>query len=152
MRKLVILFVTAVLFGGVIWFNIGGLNARNNQAVCAVGVYANEKGVNAYSGGVNLGFASEITGIDVRTYTKNGGEGEVIGEFFKANLTNFNIDEFLARFGVLLTKQTQVGAVRNIYGMSARLPYRVKGLESNVHIAISGQNVTVASPIIMGSY
>ena len=107
MRKLVILFVAAVLFGGVIWFNIGGLNSRNNQAVCAVGVYANEKGVNAYSGGVNLGFASEITGIDVRTYTKNGGEGEVIGEFFKANLTDFNIDEFLARFGVLLIKQTQ---------------------------------------------
>lgn len=83
MRKLVILFVAAVLFGGVIWFNIGGLNARNNQVVSAVGVYANEKGVNAYSGGVNLGFASEITGIDVRTYTKNGGEGEVIGEFLR---------------------------------------------------------------------
>ena len=99
-----------------------------------------------------MGFASEITGIDVRTYTKNGGEGEVIGEFFKANLTDFNIDEFLTRFGVLLIKQTQVGTVRNIYGVSARLPYRVKGLESNVHIAISGQNVTVASPIIMGSY
>lgn len=53
---------------------------------------------------------------------------------------------------MLLIKQTQVGTVRNIYGVSARLPYRVKGLESNVHIAISGQNVTVASPIIMGSY
>lgn len=153
MKKLCIFASLSILLITYFSFNMEGLLSNVDKSDLTIGVYATgEESEKIFDSCFNHGFACEIFGITPEIYYSYSQEGEVIGEFFSTNKENFNLVEFANVFGLIVVETSQVNEVYNIYAISALLPYRVAGHKSNVQIAISGDQITVASPIIMGSF
>ena len=118
-----------------------------------IGVYAKGQGLEKYfSGAINHGFCYEVSSVTPEIYYSYDKDGEILGEFFKTTLTNFNLKAFEKEYGLTIVETKFIDSIYNIYAKSALLPYKISGKNFNVQIAINGENVIVASPIIMGSY
>ncbi|MCR5553181.1 MAG: hypothetical protein K6F08_00295 [bacterium] len=118
-----------------------------------IGVYAKGQGLEKYfSGAINHGFSYEIFNVTPEIFYSYDKNGEILGEFFKTTLTNFNLKAFEKEYGLTIVEIKFIDSIYNIYAKSALLPYKISGKNFNVQIAINGEEVTVASPIIMGSF
>lgn len=150
MKKIVFVLIVLV-FGLIISARFLPLKSYAGAEVLNFGVYANDGDSNIFDGCFDHGFMCEICHVTPEIYYSYQG-GEVIGEFFETTLDNFNLNEFANRLGLVIYKTTYVGPSYNIYACSALVPYRQTRLDTNVQISVTGNNVVVATPIIMGSF
>lgn len=154
MKKLILLFFIVIIGFSYFSFNLTGLlgnvelTNKNN-----IGVYASgDESKKIFDNCFAHGFVNEIFGITPEIFYSYSQDGEVLGEFFETDLNNFDLNVFAKKFGLIIVKTSQVGQTHNIYASSAMLPYKLNNENFNVQIAITGKRVTVASPIIMGSF
>lgn len=153
MKKIAVILFLGILVLTYFSFNCSGLLENVDKTNCVVGVYATGKDNDAYFDKCfKHGFVDEIFGVVPEIFYSVDNKNEVVGEFFKTSAENFDIQNFSNTFGLVVTKTSFVGEVYNIYARSALVPYKVNGYESNIQIAYSKGEVTVASPIIFGSY
>lgn len=153
MKKLAVLLLVLVSTLTFLRFNGLGLVGAMDKTDLNVGVYATGKNNRAvFDKCFSHGFIDEIFGVTPEVFYSYDGGGKVVGEFFTADANKFNYQKFASEFGLIVTRTSQVDEVFNIYARSALLPYRVSGVDSNIQIAIDNNIVTVASPIIFGSF
>lgn len=153
MKKLVLVFGAFIVLFTYFSMNVRGLLANSDIKDCNVGVYASGKDCKkVFDNCFSHGFANEIFGITPEIFYSYRGDGEILGEFFETKPENFNLNKFSQKFGLIVTHTSIIDGTKNIYAKSALLPYALEGEEFNVQISISNDLVTVASPIIMGSF
>lgn len=108
---------------------------------------SNEKNKTSF---LNLGFVKE--NYESNNYKKYTSDNIVVGECVCLNLKNFSLNQIANKLGLVVTKKYYVDELMIIEGVSAKLKYAINDRRENVQIAINGDNVVVASPIIYGSY
>ena len=79
--------------------------------------------------------------------------GEVVGECVWLTGGEELLNKVSDRLGLLVTKKYYVDNNLIIEGVSSLLKYKLKNRQSNIQISVDGNGIiTVASPIIYGSY
>jgi len=150
--KKIVVCVSILLFASVVIFSTTELYEQSFEAK-SFGVYARGEGIShVFDNVFENGLSSEIFNITPEIFYSYNLGGEVLGEFFETDAQNFNLTAFAYRLGLVVEKTTQVGSIYNIYARSSMLPYRISGQNFNIQIAIDGERVKVASPIILGSF
>ena len=148
-KKIIVVFSVLIAVSLTLSFKTLA-NPSNSQTI---GVYASGQGLEKYfSGAINNGFSYEVFNVTPEIFYSYDKNGQILGEFFKTTLSNFNLKAFEKEYGLTIVETRFIDKIYNIYAKSALLPYKICGKCFNVQIAINGENVTVASPIIMGSY
>ncbi len=99
---------------------------------------------------LNLGFVCEMADSSSHKFYLVG--DEMVGECVTLNLGLVDLDRVASKLGLTITKKYTVDDNYIIEGVSPRLNYHIDGRQANVMIAVSQRGMTVASPIIYGSY
>ncbi|MBQ7467130.1 MAG: hypothetical protein IJS74_03565 [Clostridia bacterium] len=98
----------------------------------------------------DLGFIAEEYNGNIIKYNKNG---VVVGECIKIKKNGaVSLNKICDSIGLVINKRYQVGEIEMIEGSSACIKYRAKDQQNNIQIAIDKDLITIASPIIYGSY
>ena len=150
MKKLVVLFFAVVAIISLISF--ATCEIGEEYEATKSGVYVKNQENLPFENMLEYGYATEISGVSKAEIKKYIKENEIVGEFFEVEKNKIDLNQFAKDFGLVVVERIVAGGTENIYCYCALLPYRIENRKSNLQIAIRGDNLTVATPIIMGSF
>ena len=99
---------------------------------------------------LNLGFViEEYLTENYKVYKDNE---KVVGECVTINGGQECLNKIASRLGFMLTNKYEIGESCVYEGVSPKLKYSINNKQANVQIAVLKEKITIASPIIYGSY
>ena len=139
MRKFIVVFLTILIF-------IVALVVSNDTFSLKELFAKNVSNVNNQS--IDFGFLSQMYDGKVLTYSM---DGKIVGQGIEISGIE-NLNKICDLIGLKVNQRYMVDNIEMIEGFSAVSPYTLPESNNNIQISISGDVVTVASPIIYGSY
>lgn len=119
-------------------------------------VVAGKTSLAVYSKGVesqkctDLGFLiEENKTINFKNYKKGS---QIVGECVTIDASLLNLNQICERLGINITKKYELGDRLIIEGYSPLLNYYIEGRQENVQLCLNDEELTIATPIIYGSY
>ena len=99
---------------------------------------------------LSLGFIiEESLSNNYKVYKNNG---NVVGECVCLIGDERYLNKIASKLGFMLTNKYEVNGILVYEGVSPKVNYSLSGSQANVQIAVSNGEITIASPIIYGSY
>lgn len=99
---------------------------------------------------IDFGFIME--GCEQKDYKKYYDGNILVGECVTLKANKNDLNKLCDKIGLMITNKYHVENILILEGVSARIPYFIEGRQENIQLAVKENEITIASPIIYGSY